>query len=255
MSDCDEYEFRIGAYTPETIPMERLAAYLAALAKMFGHEANVHFNRIETGSTMPILRIDQEAAPKVAHRIQGISRGEAANDAIAGFNELNNLLRDDNAVGSLKWLRANAESGITILEFAGKNLPRPVKFGPFIEPTMVDGELVRIGGKDQSAHAQIVDPEGKTWSGELSRDLARRLAAYIYKGPCLRVTGDARWERREDGAWHLLSFRINGFDVLEDDDLESATARLRSMHSTDWANIEDIDSYIEAERGESDGLH
>lgn len=51
MTMDDEYVFWIDAYTPATIPMERLAEYLTALAKMLGHGGSVHFNRLEKGST------------------------------------------------------------------------------------------------------------------------------------------------------------------------------------------------------------
>ncbi len=98
--DDDEYEFWIDAYTPETIPMERLAKYLAALAKMLGHGASVHFDRLETGSTKSLMHVQREDAPKVFERVEHIATGQAANDATAAFNELNFLLRDDSAIGS-----------------------------------------------------------------------------------------------------------------------------------------------------------
>jgi len=255
MNECDEYEFRFDAYTPETIPMERLAKYLVALAKLFGNESSVHFQRVDIGSTKPVMRVEKEAAPKVAHRFDDISRGVAANDAMAGFNELNNLLRDDNAVGWLNKKLVGVPESALILRFPGKELPRPIKFGPFTEPAIVDGELVRIGGKDQSAHALVIDPEGKGWSMAMDRELAIKMAAYLYKGPILRVRGDARWERQEDGVWHLMSFKVEDFDVLSDDTLELATSRLRQLQKTDWDKVDDLDGYIRASRGESDGLH
>lgn len=36
MDRQDEYRLKIDAYSPQTIPMERLAMYLAALAKLLG---------------------------------------------------------------------------------------------------------------------------------------------------------------------------------------------------------------------------
>jgi hypothetical protein len=89
----------------------------------------------------------------------------------------------------------------------------------------------------------------------MSRELARDMASYLYKGPVLRVKGDAKWERREDGAWYVLSFKINSFEALSEDTLLDATRRLRNLRDTDWANIKDIDSCIVANREEGDGLH
>lgn len=255
MKDFDEYEFKIDAYTPETIPMDRLAKYLIALAKMFGHESSVHFDRLETGSTKSLMRVKNEDAPKIAKRLSDINSGVAANDAMGGFDDLNELLRYDNTIGFLKRRAAGENEQILVMRFAGKELPRPVKFGPFTEPAIIDGELVKIGGKDKTAHALIVDPEGKAWSGEMNRELAQQLAQYLYKGPVLRVSGDAKWERLEDESWHLILFRINAFEILNEDTLQDATSRLHNLHSSDWGKINDIDGFISAARGENDDLH
>lgn len=253
--DDDEYEFWIDAYTPETIPMERLAKYLAALAKMLGHGPSVHFDRLETGSTKSLMHVQREDAPKVFDRLEHIGRGQAANDATAAFNELNFLLRDDSAIAKLSRKTPGSQKSAVVLTFLGRDLPKPLTYSPFYEEAVVEGELVRIGGKDKSAHAQLVDPEGKTWSGEMDRDLAREIAQYLYKGTVLRVTGDARWERLEDASWHLMVFKIKRFEVLADDTLEDATQRLRKLKKTDWDTVGDVDEFITASRGESDGLH
>lgn len=253
--DDDEYEFWIDAYTPETIPMERLAKYLAALAKMLGHGGSVHFDRLETGSTKSLMHVQREDAPKVFDRVEHIAKGQAANDATAAYDELNSLLRDDNAIGKLSRKTPNSQNSSVVLIFSGRDIPKPTTYGPFYEEAVIEGELVRIGGKDKSAHAQIVDPEGKTWSGEMDRDLARAMAQYLYKGTVLRVSGDGRWERLENGSWHLILFKIKSFEVLADDTLDDATHRLRSLKKTDWDSVGDVDAVITASRGESDGLH
>ncbi|MGK5041594.1 hypothetical protein ACQ4WQ_14730 [Janthinobacterium sp. GB1R12] len=253
--DDDEYEFWIDAYTPETIPMERLAKYLAALAKMMGHSSSVHFDRLETGSTKSLMKVQREDAPKVFDRVELIAKRQAANDAAAAFDELNSLLRDDSAVGKLSRKTPDSQTSAVVLNFLGRELPKPATYGPFNEDAVVEGELVRIGGKDKSAHALIVDPEGKSWSGEMDRDLARDMAQYLYKGTVLRVSGEARWERLENASWRLMVFKIKSFKVLADDTLDDATKRLRSLHKTDWNNVGDVDAFITASRGESDGLH
>lgn len=251
----DEYEFWIDAYTPATIPMERLAKYLGVLAKMLGHASSVHFDRLEMGSTRSLMHVQREDAPKVFERVDHIAKRQAANDATSAFDELNSLLRDDSAIGKLSRKTPASQSAEVVLTFLGRELPKPPTFGPFYEEAVVEGELVRIGGKDKSAHALIVDPEGKAWSGEMERELAREMAQYLYKGIVLRVTGDARWERLADASWHLMVFKIKGFEVLADDTLDEATQRLRRLKKTDWDSVDDIDAFIIASRGESDGLH
>lgn len=253
--DEDEYSFWLNAYTPATIPMERLAKYMAALAKMLGHEHSVHFNRLEAGSTVNVVSIEKEDAQKVFDRVGRLARGEAANDAVAAFDELNKLLRDDGATGKLSRKASGETSSAVILTFLGKDLPQPHTYGPFNEIAVVEGELVRIGGKDTSAHAQLVDPEGKTWNCEMDRQLASEMAPYLYKGAVLRVTGDARWERLETQNWQLKSFKVQEFAVLVEDTLEEVTQRMRNLRPTDWSKLDNVDAFITASRGESDGLH
>jgi len=46
-----EYRFKIDAYTPDTMPMSRLAEYMRELSEMLGEPSAVHFERLEPGST------------------------------------------------------------------------------------------------------------------------------------------------------------------------------------------------------------
>lgn len=254
VTNLDEYELWIDAYTPDSIPMNRLAEYLAAFSKLLGHQANVHFSRLEKGSIAHVAWVEHEASPKVSDRVSQTAAGTAANDALAAYADINKLLKFDNAIGELRARPAGGKTAV-VIQFPGRNTQEPEKFIPFWEPAEVDGELVRIGGKDSSAHAQIVDGEGRTWSITLTRDLASRIAQFLYKGPVLRAIGTARWERAEDGEWKLLDFRVDDFEILDDVGLTEATVRLRALRDTDWSTQQDIDSTIARIRGHEDGLH
>lgn len=253
MNEFDEYEFHLDAYSPATIPMERLALYMAQLAKLLASQDSVHFQELREGSTVLVSIVEREAAPKVARRLEGLAKGDAGNDESNCFRLLNGLLRDDNAIGKLVRKAPRTESA-TILRFPGREEIRPPKLGPFTEPATVEGELVRIGGRDATAHAQLLDAEGRPWIGEMNRDTAQKLAPYLYKGPILRVSGDARWERTEEGSWRVISFRIESFEVLADDTLEAAAKRLRAIEGGAW-NVEDLDDVIRQGRNDHDGLH
>jgi hypothetical protein len=62
MSDSEEFRLKIEAYTPETMPMQGLAEYLAELALMLGERASVHFVRLEPGNTSVILSVSPTPA-------------------------------------------------------------------------------------------------------------------------------------------------------------------------------------------------
>lgn len=254
MNRDDEYRFKIDAYSPETIPMARLAEYLGELAKLMGNQERVHFQKLAPGSTVVHARVEREAAPKVARRVEEIQRGEAPDDARAVFNRLNDMLREDNAIGELEPVVVDKDK-IKVLRFPGRELPRPEKIGPFTQTTIVDGELVRIGGRDDTAHAQIVDLENKVWPGIVTRDIARQLAPYLYEGPILRVEGVARWERTAAGLWELKNFRIRTFKVLSDEALVKTVQRLREVKGSDWKSMDDPIGFIRGMRSDDDEIH
>ena len=52
MREQHEYRFTIDAYSPETLPMSRLAEYMAEVARLLGKVDQVHFVRLEPGSTV-----------------------------------------------------------------------------------------------------------------------------------------------------------------------------------------------------------
>jgi hypothetical protein len=251
----DEYHFKIDAYTPETIPMARLAEYMNELAKLMANADRVHFQNLISGSTVIAYQVEREAAPKVALRVDEIRRGDPPDDARPHYKRLNEMLRDDNAVGELE--RVGPEKGTTakILRFPGREVPRPEKVGPFSELTTFDGELVRIGGRDQTAHIQIQDAEGRTWTGELSRDLARELKNYLWEGPILRVEGNAKWIRTEEGNWEIKSFRINSYKILPKDTLLDVVERVRKIEGSEWRSTNDPIKFIRDIRKDDDEIH
>ena len=62
-----EYVLRIDAFTPDTMPMARLAEYLGALARLLGHAEHTHFVRLEEGSAKLVHRVDAVDAVSYTH--------------------------------------------------------------------------------------------------------------------------------------------------------------------------------------------
>lgn len=244
MIDEDIYTFHIDAYSPETIPMSRLAEYMLALAEMYGETEKVHFQGLRSGSTQILSRVEREAAPKVR---QNLIRAAAsgAGDHGTAYKTLNDLLRSDNAEARL--IRA----GENVLDFPGRRMPRPAKIGPFTQPIEKDGVLVRIGGKDQSAHAIIEDSEGCTWSFEVTRELARELAGLLY-GPPIRLVGTGRWFRDEEGNWQHRDLKAGHFYPLNADTLSEVVARIRTLPQT-WDLSNDPLAALRALRDDDHG--
>jgi hypothetical protein len=232
----NEYTFRIDAFTPETIPMARLAEYLAVLSDLVGYFQSTHFDRLEAGSACLVCRIDAVDAPKVEQRLARTGQPDAPKDLSKAFDMLDNMLANDNAVGKL-----SNSTGALIVPFPGRDRPKALSFPSFRQDGSIDGQIVSIGGKDATAHV-ILQDGGVTYSNiKLTRELARQLRSYLYEQK-VRLVGSGRWERSPDGIWKLLDFNVSSFQVLSDASLSDVLASVREIPDnglSDSANIYD----------------
>lgn len=219
-----EYVFRIDVFQPETMPMARLAEYMAALAKMFGHAEHTHFVAVEKGSAKLRTAVDPVDAPKVEARLNGVRIGDAPKDAIAGKLALEDLLANDNAVATL----TEGDSDRVVIPFIGRNRPKALTFPPFREDTSIDGVLVKIGGKDPSAHATLQDGDIFHVGVTMRRELARELAPLLY-GPTIRMFGNGRFERQVDGVWKMSDFKVDRYERLDDRPIGEALGGIRTV--------------------------
>jgi hypothetical protein len=219
-----EYVFRIDAFQPDTLPMARLAEYLAALAKMFGHPDHTHFLGVEPGSAKLRTAVEAVDAPKVETRLNNVRIGEGPKDALQGKQALEDLLANDNAVGTL----TEGDGDRVVLAFVGRNRPKVLTFPPFREDTSIDGQLVSIGGRDSTAHATLQDGEVFHVGVTMRRELARDLAKLLY-GPTVRMHGNGRFERQANGVWKMSDFRVDRYDVLDDRSVHDALEAARSV--------------------------
>jgi hypothetical protein len=219
-----EYVFSIDVFRPDTMPMDRLAQYLAALAKMFGHSEHTHFIGITEGSAELHTAIDPVDAPKVQTRLNGVRLGEGPKEALAGKQALEDLLANDNAVGTL----TEAESKQVVIPFVGRNRVKPLAFPPFREDTSIDGQLVSIGGRDNTAHAILQDGDVYHAGVTMPREVARDLGRLLY-GPPLRMHGNGRFERQSDGVWKMTDFRVDRVEVLDGRSLHEVLNAVRAV--------------------------
>lgn len=212
--------------------MARLAEYMADLARLLGEVERVHFVRLERGSITLVQCVDSEAVPTVQERIRSITLSDAPHDVTKPFRALNRLLAADNAVGSLQ----EGDSG-KVIKFPGRDQLLPLTYGAFNQPGVLDGVLIRIGGRDKTVPVHLSDGN-VIHICNATREIARRLAVHLY-GTTLRVQGMGRWERDADGVWLLKRFDIADFQELSDTSLSNAVDRLRGVRGSGWKNIDD----------------
>jgi hypothetical protein len=248
-SECAEYRFKIDAYTPETMPMWRLAQYMAELADLLGERGSVHFRRITRGSTVLNARIDREAAPKVRDRVVSVRAGDAPAEPMRAYKAMNKLLMDDNAIGVL---RDASPRGI-VVRFPGRELVEE-QFPVIRQHGSIDGIITGIRGKDETIHITL-NSEGQQISGcETNRTIAKQLGAKIFEP--VRLFGRGTWTRDADGVWLLKFFKIESFEVLQDVPLTAALASLRAI-PTEWDDdaYRQLDELRHGRRNKRNGGH
>ena len=236
------YSFTISeSYTPKTIPMERLAEYLLSFARLLGEGSSVHFDRVQESSVALFADVDAPAQPKVRDRIQALHTGSAPADAVKAYHQLDEMLRCDNAVGML------SHDGV-VIPFPGKRRPAPVMFGPFKQDGTLDGQVYRIGGKDDTKHVHIRNG-GREYSTLVADEaLALRLRHHLF-GETLRFSGTGTWMRHGDGTWDLKKFDITHFEPLDDAPIEDVLGRIRAIRADRLTQLNDPVAQLLADRG------
>jgi len=242
MSEFERLRFRIDAYRPETMPMGRLAAYLAQLALLLGEEAQVHLIEIEEGSTVPVLLVEREAAPKVRRRATQARTGEGPSEARRAYDALNTLLAEDDARGALE-----DAGGAEIIPFPGGREQGEDVLASVFERGSLDGQLIRLDGRgDEWIPLSVRAPDGEVISRVRTRKaLAKAMAPRLFEN--LRLNGHGRWERNREAQWTLRLFVVESFEGLDQTSLPDAVAALRAVKA-DWP--EDAIDGILADRAE-----
>ncbi len=248
MADGREIRFKINAYTPATIPMSRLAEYMADFAELLGEPASVHFVRLDVGSTVLVQRIDDEALPKVLARVNDVKAGLAPSEAMSASKNINKRLKEDNADGV-----AMVDDGTEIIPFPGKNQAEPNTIPTFKQRGNLDGVVISLGGRKDPVPVQIQAGD-VFYRCVISRGRARSLGPYIL-GPEVRVHGVGRWYRDEDSNWILSRFTIESFEPLDDEPLSAVVARLREVQGSEWPSLPDPWAELERIRSGDDGGH
>jgi hypothetical protein len=231
-----EFEFYIGAYTPATMPMARLAEYMAQLAVMLGEPTSVHFVKLKRGSTRLVHRVQPEAVPKVRERVRAVRVGEAPRDSLRAYDTVNRMLRDDNGVGTLKVAPDTATEAV-IIQFPGVESAEE-KF-TIQERGTIDGEIIRVGGPHRWVPV-LIETNGEAISGcWADRTMAKRLAQRLFEP--VRLTGNGKWDRNADGKWTLREFAIEGFEPLSDEPLSEALGRIRAINAFKDSTLDELE--------------
>jgi hypothetical protein len=245
--------FYIDAYSPETIPMAKLAEYMTNFAELLGKEHAVHFEAVEPGSTKIVSRVEFEDVPKVAARLTDMRNGTAPKELTRLLAQIDNRLANDNATGRILFVANDRVVPTELLAFPGRDRPKIPSYGPFTQDGHLDGVLIAVGGKDETISVRLQNGEITYSHCDTSRTIARELAKHMFEP--VRIHGAGRWMREADGAWTLIRFRIHRFEVLGNDGLRETVAALRAVPRSGWKDVEDPLAELDDLRRDTDELH
>jgi hypothetical protein len=222
--------FIIDGFTPETLPIYRLADYLRYFAALVGPDADVRFERVGEGSAALINHAPEEIVPEIRGRITAAEHGLGEQEAIRGFSGLKGLLYQDKTTGRIK------ENRRKILEFPK---PQTLEYGSVVEEGELEGIIIRIGGKDETVHVHILDGD-KTTTCITTRAKGKELREYLLEfDKPVRLFGRGKWTRTANGMWQLDEFKIADHEPLNGDALQQVLERMRKIPGSGWDKIND----------------
>jgi hypothetical protein len=143
------YELYIDAFRPDTLPMCRLAEYIAGFAELLRNAEHVRFDKLKAGSLALAARVNDVAVRKVDKRIDEVRYGVAPQAAQKAFRDIDNMLAEDHAIGQVR--RGKAK----LIEFPGRTRPVEERIGPVQQSSMIDGEVIQIGGRNETINVHI----------------------------------------------------------------------------------------------------
>lgn len=232
MEEFDELEFEIPAYTPETMPLDRLLQYLREIGEVVGVAHEMHLVRIDPGSTRPVFKMPLPMANEAREKASLVRRGEGTVRQRLAYGRIRQMVRRDGGQPA----SLNDKRGL-ILDF-----PPEAEIGPISgvrQPTTFDGVLLRVGGAGEPTPILMQGQAGEVHAGfSAPRNLAKQMAPRIFDP--VRVNGIGSWGRSVLGEWTLEKMLIQSFEGLEDESLAAVLAKLRAAPVVWPANADDL---------------
>ena len=226
------FDFRIRTLMPQTLPMARLAEYLARLAVLFGHQDQVYFSKVRKGSVVPEIHVHEIAVPKVQARLQLVGAGSGPEDAVKAVQAINALLRDDDTSATL-----GVKGGGLVIDFPGFKTPLAQE-AVVHEAGELIGSVIRVGGRDETIPLLLRDTDGTTHHCNTSKAIACELAHHLF-GDLVRVQGHGKWRRNSERVWVLDEFKVKGWELVDQTSLEDTVAVLRAVQGSQWNTFSD----------------
>lgn len=224
LSDFLEYPFRIIGPRPDTIPMARLAFYMAELAKLMGSPEHVHFKEVLDKSVSIVAYADAQQMSVISPRIREAAHNDNDAEAATPWRKINEALAEDGWTAELP-----LPKGGELISFPGK-VRTSKAIRSVTQHTSVQGRLIRVqGAGDQVKIGLEIDGNlaaaGISLNSTVAIELAHRFHQFV------RLSGEGKWSRNTDGKWFLDNLKATSFEVLEDEPLDETLGKLKGLQT------------------------
>lgn len=248
MADDSKYRFKIGAYSPKTIPLGRLLSYLQEFKKLLPHPDHVHLVGVEDGSTMPAFYIEPQYQIHTVEQLIKIEKGNGTQVQQNAYAEIG-YLADEDGAAQVSFLQPD---GNNIINFPRKTRPAPneeLVIKGVKEPLTIFASAFKTGRPRQNTQkyeAYFTDMKnGDSIKASMSVELGIELGKVLETE--LSVTGVASWSRSESGEWSIASFEVSSFEEFKPRRLEDTFLLIKER-----ANHIPDDIYERLEKHRSD---
>lgn len=239
---------KINGITPQKMRLDDLAEYMLDFSKLLGAEHSPRFYRVTKSSTNIGAAIPREDEPDTKNRLFLVKSGHGPQEALTAKENVSSRMGRNMAKGA----SVIDHSGSALIEIpVAMPLPTLPTSPVFTRAGSIQGEVIRLGGKQEVVGVQIEDVDGVVYPCKASRDIARKLGPYLY-GKTIRVHGIGKWRRDQGGVWVIEDFSIQAIDEhLYDEKLDVAVKRLQAIPSQ-WKSLDDPHQALEQIRSGGD---
>lgn len=218
------YTLHIEGVNIDNIPLGEIGEYIADLAHLLGKDVDPKFAGITKGSIRLKAKIRKEHEIDVKTRGFMVRTGDGPEEAVRAKARISERLGRHRAKRAALVDSANSKVIEIPVEAPSEeqiNIPSLQKAGT------IQGQVIKVGGKQETVPVEIQDVDEHVYGCRASRDVAKRLAKELF-GSTVRAKGVGR-VNYESGEWRIQDFRIEDFEILEDDDFTSVLQAIRAV--------------------------
>lgn len=239
MKKPNTYTLRIVGSHPKKLTLERMALYLAEMARLLGEKEKIHFDKLTTGSAAIRVWAEDDVAAKVETRLALVTTrsDHSPKDGLNALDRINDLLIQDGTKGELK----NAHDAV-IYPFPGGKRLDPEREVIVDQDSSITGQVIKIGGRDETIPVLVKDSDGREYNCTImGAQLAKEVATF-YLGDPIELSGKGRWKRTGTGNWELVSLRVRSWSPVVDD-WDKALATLETIGAS-WSSVPDLEDRL-----------